>query len=482
MKPGAPRYKDLPLNIVGSTTFGRYPKMSSEETYNMFISDDWLIPFAGYQLVKLINNTGEGRGIYSSSVLQKLFAVIDNDVFIFDTSLSYTVIGRLDTFVGDVYITENNAGQVAFSDNLGIYIYDSRAVIPFSRVVIDFLPGYLTFQNGRFISPDRNTHEWRLSELNNGNSWPFVAQFVGELETKADNTVACLRFPGKGNLLLVFGATVTEFWYDVGAQLFPYQRSQSVNIDYGCINASTIASNENMVCWVAANEQSGPVIMFTDGGAIQRISNDGIDFRLAALKFPANCYAFFFRQDGHLLYVVSWPQDNVSYVYDFNTKRFFTLCDENMDVFIVKRVAFFSNEYYFVSLKDGNLYQLSSNFFSYNYGSEDNEIPRIRICKSVALPDQSNFVTGYCGFTMEQGQFLVVSGDTDNLPRVDLSVSKDGGVNFGSNVSINMRPQGQRQNRVMWWGLGIANDLTPQFRFWGYGRFVVRDGITGIYQ
>ena len=33
----APTSKQMPLNIVGSTTYGRYPKISTENTYNMFI-------------------------------------------------------------------------------------------------------------------------------------------------------------------------------------------------------------------------------------------------------------------------------------------------------------------------------------------------------------------------------------------------------------------------------------------------------------
>lgn len=511
-KPGAARYKDLPLEIAGSTKFGRYPKMSSEQTFNMIISDNWLVPFSGYKNVVTINPTGQGRGIYGSAKLNKLFAVIDNTIYVFDDTLAYMVPvnGHTTTFIGDVFISENNAGQVAFSDGTHIYIY-TNSTNTVTQATIDFTPGYLTFQNGRFISPDTATNNWRLSPLNNGLTWtPSTAQNTGAVQTKPDNAVACIRFPGRGNLLLVFGQTVAEQWYDVGAQLFPYQRSQSTNIDYGCINPATIAESENIVCWIAANEKSGPVIMYTNGGEIKHISTDGIDFKLATLTKPNNCYGFMFKQDGHLFYVATWPTDRLSYAYDFNTDKFYTLCDENMDAFIAKRVAFFNDQYYFVSLKDGNLYQLGSQFEDYDYGSgRVFEIPRIRIAPSVNLPDQSRFVAGYCGFTIEQGQFDYNDVDTtfilgtqdgnilgtqndlelgggedfrDDIPRIDLSLSKDGGVNFGSEVAINMRPLGKRANRLMWWRLGSANDLVPMFRFVGFGRFVATNGVLGVYQ
>lgn len=518
-KPGSAKYKDVKLEISGSTKFGRYPKISTEQTFNMILSDDWLTPFAGYKKQVTINPNGEGRGEYSSTKLNTLFVVIDNVAYKFDTVLTKTTIGNLQTFVGDVSITENNAGQILFSDNLHLYLYNfATNVFSTSNITpgfnINFVPGFVTFQNGRFISPAAQgsvNFIWALSDPNNGLSWPDDAQHRGSLQTKADKVVACVRFPGRGNTLLVFGTTVAEPWQDVGAQLFPYQRNQTTNLDYGCINPATIASNENIVCWLGANEKSGPAIMYTNGGDIKRISTDGIDFKLATLTNPTNCYAFMFRQDGHVLFVVTWPTDNLSYVYDFNTEKFFTLCDENMNAFIAKRVVFFNNQYYFVSIKDGNLYELGSQFTDYDYGNDRVfEIPRIRITPPIFMPDQSRFVAGYSGFTIEQGQFDYDDRDTCfilanqegdeisteghsqligggqnyrvNVPRIDLSISKDGGVNFGSDYAIEMKPQGRRQNRLMWRNLGASNNLVHQFRFWGFKRFVATDGITGVYQ
>ena len=73
-------FQQLPINIVGSSVFGRYPKVSAEYTYNMFVSDNFLVPYAGYQIVvpstALASASGQyaltGRGIYSSTKLDKL--------------------------------------------------------------------------------------------------------------------------------------------------------------------------------------------------------------------------------------------------------------------------------------------------------------------------------------------------------------------------------------------------------------------------
>jgi hypothetical protein len=301
--------------------------------------------------------------------------------------------------------------------------------------------------------------------------WPSDAQHTGLIQTKPDLAVAAIPAPGRGNLLYVFGETVTELWTDTGAQLFPYERSTSINIDYGCINQATIAFNENIVVWLASNEKSGPAIMMMTGGDVKRISNDGIDFRLAQLTAPNDSYGFLFRQDGHLLYQITFPTDNLSYVYDFNTQMFFTLCDPNMDYHIAKRVAFFNDNYYFVSINDGNVYRLSSNITTFDGA----EVPRIRVCPAFRLPDQSNFIVNSLGFTLEQG----ISAD---IERVDLSVSRDGGESFGNSYGVWMNPLGVRKNKLTYWNLGYANDFTPQFRFWGQGRFVAFNGTLEVSQ
>jgi hypothetical protein len=485
--PGSQKYTDIPLEIAGSTKFGRYSKMSSEQTYNMIVSDGWLVPFAGFKNVSSISPNGVGRGIYTSTKLNRMFAVIDDGIYIIDASLTYQRLITMTTSVGDVFISENNnvdkGGEVAFSDGSNLYIYTGNTntvtKILFGAGGVDFRPGYLTYQNGRLICPDLLGNQWRLSELNQALTaadWPTRAQNVGALQTKPDKTVACVRMPGKGNMILVFGRTVTEQWYDVGAAQFPYQRSQSSNLDYGCLNPATIAESENVVCWLAVNEKSGPVIMMTDGGQIQHLSTDGIDFKLATLTNPSDSYGFMFKQDGHLFYVITFVTDELTYAYDFKSQAFYTLSNENLSYFPAKRVAFFNDQYYFVSIDDGNLYQLGTQFTNYEYNSNRiEEAPRIRILPSITMPDQSYFVAGYSGFTIEQGQSSLTQ-------RVDMSLSKDGGVNYGSNVSIQLNPLGKRKNRLMFWNLGMCNDLVHQYRFYGLDRFVATNGICGIYQ
>lgn len=472
MRNLSPTLQSVPLDIVGSTAFGRYPKISTEQTFNMIISDDWLVPYAGYTNVASINPNGEGRGIYASQGYNHLIVVINDGVYAVSAQNTYNKVANIATFTGDVFIAENNAGQIAICDKKNIYIFD-YITNTFAVAVTDFLPGYITFQDTYFISVDLNSNQWRLSGNNDGTSWPADASHVGEFQTKPDRPIAAVRMPSKGNLLLVFGSQVVEPWYDVGYQLFPFQKNTYDNIDYGCFNPATIAQSDKFVIWLGGNEKSGPVIMFSDGGSATQISNDGINFKLAQLKNPENSYGFIFKQDGHLLYQITFPDitDNVSYIYDFNTKRFFTVTDEKMNFHIAKRLVYFNNTYYFVAFNDGNVYIMNSQYTTYN----GKEIPRVRVCKPIRMPNQTRFVVNNITFTIEQG-------DATDIQRVDMSVSKNGGESFSNYNSRVLNKLGKRQNRLNYWNLGAANDFVAQFRFYGMQRFVCTNGMASIYQ
>lgn len=476
MRIASPTSKTLPLMMVGGSNFGRYPMISPEETWNMIISDNWLVPYAGYLKRAVISPDGEGRGIYGSDKYGKLIVVSDNVVFSINSDFTFTQIGSLDTFEGTVFIAENDNNQIAFCDGQDIFIFNYDTNIFIKAVTppgddLDFTPGYVEFQDGYFIAADTEHGQWRLSTTGDGRTWPFDANHVGLLQTKPTTAVATVRFPGQGGLLYVFGQIVAEAWYDTGAQLFPYQRNNFFNIDYGCLSAATIASLENFVVWLASNEKTGPVIMYSNGGPVQKLSTDGIDYKLSHLTKPEDAYGFLFRQDGHMIYQLTFPTDNFSIGFDFNTMKFFNTCDSKMNYHIAKRVVYFNNAYYFVSFANGDLYELNSLYTTF----DGEEIPRIRITPTLRLPSTDPFVTQMLTFPIEQGNV------TDHA-RVDMRISIDGGVQFSSDDSVFLQPLGDRINRIQWWNMGWSNEINFQFRFWGFGRFVLSNGEVTIYQ
>jgi hypothetical protein len=210
-------------------------------------------------------------------------------------------------------------------------------------------------------------------------------------------------------MIFVMGSIVTEAWFDTGAQLFPYQRTNQFNIDYGCLQPATVAYMDELVVWLAQNEKSGPVIMYSNGGMPKKITTDGIDYLFSTLQDPADSQAFLYRQDGHLFYHINFYTDNLSLVYDFSSDKFYHACDQNLNYFIAAEVAFFDNQYYFITKNNGNLFVFDTTIYTYQDVDSvgniiTNEIPRIRTCANIRTPDQNYQIINDIGFTIESGE------------------------------------------------------------------------------
>ena len=528
----AMKQMQAPVNVVGSSIFGRYPKISSEKTYNMFISDEWLVSFAGWKKVidLLPVEESQGRGAFRSIRNNIVVVVVNSSVFILDTSLTQTFIGNLDTSVGDVFMDENLNNQICIVDGVNAYIYNFKlGTLTKQTLGSTLIPNYVCYHNTFFLFGNGDTSS-------NGAAW-YAYSYATDttitettqlaLQTKSDYAIAVQRLPGGGNNVLVFGTAVTELWTQVGG-LQNYQRNISFNIDYGCLSVSTIASSDKYVIWLGINESNSPVITLFSGKQAQSISTDGIDYQLGLLQYPEQSTAFFYRGDGHLFYQITFynPNDNLSLIYDVDTQKFFHLSDAHLNYHPARRIVYLNNDIYFVSLNNGSFYKTNTDLTTYNenigenIGNDDpdinKEIPRIRICSNIRKSDSGQFRSRNLRITIDQGNDPYVSilsltealndiitedseiiitetggavvmegtlyGSIPYCPKVDLTISTDGGVAFSNTVTINLNPEGIRQNILSWQRqFGICNDLIFKFRFWGRSYWAVYNGTLDIY-
>lgn len=525
------RAQEIPVNVVGSSTFGRYPKISVEKTYNMFISDEWLVNYAGFLKIAEVLASGEGRGLFHSIRGNFMIGVFSSAVYRFGLSIAPQFIGNIDTSSGEVIIDENLNQQIAIADGADLWIY-SYNTGNLTKQNLTFLgnpvrPNYVTYHNTFFLIASNptsdNAQNWYAAENATNDTITIAAENSFPLQTKPDNAIAVKRLPGRGNNVIVFGSSVAEIWTQVGGTE-NYRRVQSANIDNGCVSVSTIAANEEFVCWLAQNENNSPVIMATNGADSKRISSDGIDFLLQSLNRPDRSTAFFYRQDGHLFYQITFfdERDNLSLIYDFTTDKFFHVSDEDLNYHPARQIVFFNEKTYFASLNDANIYQMGTQFISYNYSgdalAEGDVIPRIRLCKTIRRENNERFRIGKFTFWIEQGvnDFFLLNADSGrfcdgllitqdgldfivaqdgslllaqdgeclenlNRPRVDFSFSKNGNQSFSNIVSRNLNPEGKYRNEINWHRMGQANEFTPQLRFWGLQRFVAQNGVLEVY-
>lgn len=515
----------MPVDVVGSSTFGVYPKISTSKTYNMFISDKWLINFAGWRKVNQIQDSGEGRGIFRSIRGNIAVAVINNAVYKIDINLNASLVGTIATSTGQVFMAENLSAQICIADGLNAYIYNrnTNALVK-QTLSADLIPNYVSYHNTYFLFGNGdisgNGSKWFAYEYATDTTIQLVQEMA--LQTKSDYAIAVTPIPGQGNNVLVFGTSVCEIHTDVGG-LEVYRRNRSTNVDYGCASVSTIAKSDKYIAWLAINENNAPTIMVFSANGNKVISTDGIDALLSSVEHPSKSFAFMFRQDGHLFYQITFydPADNVTLVYDFDSDKFYHLSDHCVNYHPARHVIYFNDTLYFVNINNASLYELSSKYTTYDenilgipsadYDDDINhEIPRTRITNFVRSPDTKrmraislflaleqgndpnitqldidgagiNYIVDENGdyILSETGAYLITEDSiTDGLryrPRIDLSLSKDGGVTFGRYVGREMKPLANRQNEMSWDNMGAFNEIVFKFKFWGTSRFVVNN-------
>jgi len=528
--------QEVPVDVVGSSTFGIYPKISLAKTINMFISDSWMISYAGYRRLNSTIDGNEGRGLFHSIRGNFLLIVIDNKVYKVNKNLGATLVGTINTRFGEVFIDENLNAQICIVDGNDAWIYEyssnTFAAQKMNVGSFDVIPGYVTYHNSFFLiapSPNdpNNTNNWYAFQFNptptdpnNNDLITLVSGSVFPLQTKPDKCLAVKRLPSKSNHVLVIGSSVCEVFTNIGGEQ-NYRRASSFNIDSGCVSKSTIAANEQFLCFLSQNENNAPVILMTDGTQTQPISDDGINHLLQTIEQPEKSTAFFYRQNGHLFYQITFfaPEDNLTLFYDFKTKKFYHATDDKLNYHPARQVAYFNERVVFVGLERGSLYEWSTDIDGVidEVGAvSGNTLPQIRITSPFRLPNAEPFVVNDFTLWIEQGvdsypklledgefcfEFMITEDTSETMiteggdtmltedgyciaeiskPRVDLGLSKSGGQTFSNEVGRDMNPTAFFQNKMEWRQIGYTNEISYKLTFSGLNRFVVNNAIARI--
>lgn len=517
---------EIPVKIVGGNSFGIYKKISAEKTINLFESDGALISFAGYKRTLDFHTQSQGRGLFHSVRGKFIINVVGSDVYRINEDMTYSVVGRLTSSYGEVYIDENLASQICIVDGSDAYIYNWRTggfLGQNIKAKYDITPTYVSYHNSNFlISPsfsDTSPQNWYVYKFKNDNEIEPVAASDGgafPIQTKPDFCVAVHRLPGRSNHILVLGSIVCEVWTQVGGAQ-NYRRNASFNIDSGCVSRESIASSEQFICWLAQNESSQRTIMMTDGSDIKTLSTKGIDRLLSQVEFPEDSTGFFFRQDGHLFYQLTFygEVDPFSMAYDFELQQFYYVTDHLLGNHPARKMVYFNNKLFFNAINNGALYESSIDIAQAIDVIGDTVgkiIPRIVITNTIRQPSNKPFRALRFGFTLEQGHdhyypaqlkifgqmvdendvpiiseggALVLSEDgyltnVEDIPHIDMAMSKNGGETFSNYVRKDLQAEGHYKNMLHWDRLGHANELTIMLRFYGLQRFVVFDGVLEV--
>lgn len=355
--------------------------------------------------------------------------------------------------------------QILIGSGGGGYVFD-LATATFAPVIegctaVGYIASY-------FVALDAATSTLKCSESLDGYTWN-AAQIY-------QRTSAGDRWLGMGvteNEIWLFGSQTTDVYRATGNNDTRFAPFQGVNIDHGLIATASLVVDGGSFMFIGQNRNGAGTILRSTGYGIERISTRGIERQLASFSTLADAVGWIYEQEGHTFYVLNFPSDGVTWVYDTLTQEWHRrgYWDPNVMTFTAYRPQCFAFAfggvgfgYHVVGDSESGVLALMSTDVATDI--DGSLIRRVRQCPHVTNLLLNTTVWSLI-IDLEVGLGLITGQGSD--PTFMLQVSKNGGKTWGNERWKSAGPIGDYGTRVKFNRFGMGRD-------WVF-RLVVTDPI-----
>ena len=193
-------------------------------------------------------------------------------------------------------------------------------------------------------------------------------------ESESDQSLAICKHL---NYVMNFGQWSLEFFYDNANPIdSPLAAATSYKVEIGCANGDSVVPFEQTVAWIGTSLSNGKGIFLLDGTAPTRISTAYID-RILGNSDMSKVTAYSFKMNGHMFYVCSLHDLNITLVYDFNEKMWnqwtmYAVGTATSGVTGIYAEQYFrpsyftkvNNDYYLLDDDNGTMYTMSDLYYT----------------------------------------------------------------------------------------------------------------------
>jgi hypothetical protein len=255
--------------------------------------------------------------------------------------------------------------------------------------------------------------------------------------------------------LWLIGSLTTEVWQGTGAADFFFQQVQGAYIEHGCTAQYSASFQDVLGFWISQDRQGKNIIVQGSGYDVKEISTPYLVNQLGQYSDVSDAIGFCFQISGHPFYCITFPTQNITWLYELQTKQWnkwlwLNTSDGSLNRHRANCAMFFNGNIVIGDWQNGNLYTLSSEVYT-DFGS-----PIIRIKTFIHMLDNLDR-TIYRNFDLD-----IECGTQDptliTIPIVYLSWSDDRGITYGYPVPQTMGEGGQFKTVVTWNRLAYARD------------------------
>lgn len=262
-------------------------------------------------------NAGSGSVVRAGLNSREIpYFVVDNGFYSYASNGTRTLLGTLSTSTGYVE-TATIGNQIGIVDGTSIYIYNvnTGTFTTVSDIDAPLNPITIAAQDGFFLVSGSNSITVQSSALSDGTSWNELA-FANK--NGADDYVS--KLISNNRFLWIIGRRSTEIWYNSGAAIFAFDTYPNGFFEYGTASPGSVAKGNNNVYFISESKSGGYTVVESSGLQLQPVSNDAIGYQLSQLTNVTDCQAYCYQLDAHEFYVMNFPTDNTTLVYDIKNK------------------------------------------------------------------------------------------------------------------------------------------------------------------
>jgi hypothetical protein len=437
-------------------TFNLYPETVSEGIYT-------LKPAPGNVASTALTGLAGGRS-NGLSVGGRLFGIRGN--FFCEVVAGASVIrGSLTSTQGLCGLTSclppNGDGQILIvgpNDGEG-YVFElaTNTFTKLTEATHGFVGGrgQTCFLGGRAYAIKPGTGQFQASELYNFLNWPGDA--FGTAEFDSDELIA---IDTDGNYLLLFGTKTLEVWAQTNSLPLPVNPTSNT-ASIGILSPHAHCVYNDTFYWLGGNvDGSGVFYRMRGTGIPEPISDYSISRNVAAIADPDDAVMYSYQSLGHPFILTTFFVGKKTFVYDVGEKMWHMrgqrLVPSNNEAALPWLGMIVHNGQLLALSKNGRFYEIRDDV----YTDDGNPIVRRRILS--VIPKEASWKSYYQSVELF-GEMGNAPFSSDGIRSVMLSISRDRGKTYGTEMWRNMSGNGSYVCRARWTGLGSAFGFVLKF-------------------
>ena len=443
------------IPFVGPSYTARSLNADAQRTLNCYVEMDNnspRAPMALYGTPGLRKVTTLATGPVRGCLTEDGYAwvVSGNTVYRVSSSYAVTTVGTLSTASGAVGMASNGSEIIIVDGTAGYLVTVSTATLA-TIADADFPNGVkqVTYQDGYFVVTGDGSQSFYISGLMNGGAWDGLD--FASAEGSPDSTVGVISDHRE---LWLFGADSAEVWVNTGNGDFPFERSGNTFIEHGCASAGSITKLDNTVFWLGADDRGTGIVWRADGYTPLRISTHATELAFAGYTLT-DAQAFAYQQEGHGFYVLHFPTDGKTWVYDAATQLWHERAYREFDASLTQWRAnchtMLGGLHLVGDCEDGRLYVLDMGYYS-----DDGE-PILRLRKAQTQEQLQNRLF-YSELQVDMETGVGLSTGQGDAPLLMMRYSNDGGHTWSNERTATVGKLGEFAARCRFMRLGAGRN------------------------